>query len=121
MEQTTVPDRRQPDIRTLCSHIFADAHPCGSPALRGEAFCFYHHPAHTRVPTRAQRRAHIHTRRAAIRAAREPFTLPVPATRAELQRSLCEILRGIPRSQIDHRHAEVLASALQLAARSLRT
>ena len=26
-----------------CRHIFTDGHQCGSPALRGEKLCFYHH------------------------------------------------------------------------------
>jgi len=28
-----------------CHHIFADRHRCGSPALRGERFCYFHLPA----------------------------------------------------------------------------
>ena len=27
-----------------CHHLFPDAHRCGSPALRGETICYYHHP-----------------------------------------------------------------------------
>ena len=27
-----------------CNHLFPDQHRCGSPALRGQAFCYFHHP-----------------------------------------------------------------------------
>jgi hypothetical protein len=27
-----------------CHYLFPDNHYCGSPSLRGEAFCFFHHP-----------------------------------------------------------------------------
>lgn len=28
----------------LCHHILPDGHQCGSPALRGEDYCYFHHP-----------------------------------------------------------------------------
>jgi len=37
-----------------CHHLFPDQHRCGSPALRNEPFCYFHHPE--RKPTRAPRR-----------------------------------------------------------------
>ncbi len=27
-----------------CHHIFPDAHRCGSPSIRNQAFCYFHHP-----------------------------------------------------------------------------
>jgi hypothetical protein len=27
-----------------CHHLFPDSHRCGSPALRGQNFCYFHHP-----------------------------------------------------------------------------
>ena len=56
------------EIRTLCHHILppsdsAPAHTCGSPALRGESFCFYHHPTRTSVPSRADQQARLRERR----------------------------------------------------------
>ena len=36
--------------RFLCRHIHTSGSRCGSPALRGESFCYYHHT--TRRPAR---------------------------------------------------------------------
>ena len=38
----------------FCTHIFADGHVCGSPALRGDMFCYYH--SRDRQRTRILRR-----------------------------------------------------------------
>jgi len=110
----------QPEIRTLCTHTFAPtlsapARPCGSPALRGESFCFYHHPARERVPTRTEIRA----RRAQIKAARRSFTIPLPATRDELQGSLTHIARLIAADHIDLRRARQLLATIESAGRGL--
>jgi hypothetical protein len=34
-----------------CHHLFPDDHRCGSPSLRGEAFCYFHHPDRQPVAT----------------------------------------------------------------------
>jgi len=31
-------------IPATCTHLFPDSHRCGSPALRGQDFCYFHHP-----------------------------------------------------------------------------
>ena len=108
------------DVRTHCSHIFqpteeSPAHACGSPALHGEQFCYYHHPAHQRVPTRSQRRAQVRARKAA----RRSFTIPTPATCQEALRSAGQILALLAADQIDLRHAGRLLFALDTAARNL--
>jgi len=33
-----------------CHHTFPDDHRCGSPSLRGEAFCYFHHPNRPPAP-----------------------------------------------------------------------
>jgi hypothetical protein len=42
-------------IPASCNHLFPDNHRCGSPALRGQTFCYFHHPdpqlAHQRKST----------------------------------------------------------------------
>ena len=45
--------------RLQCRHIFTDGHRCGSPCLRREPFCFYHHtarPPKPRTPLHRPRR-----------------------------------------------------------------
>ena len=107
------------DIRTRCRHIFqptanTPAHACGSPALHGEQFCYYHHPEHQRVPTRSQRRAQIRARKAA----RRSFSFPTPTTHAEIQRALGQVTSLLAADQIDLRHAGRLLATLNTAART---
>jgi hypothetical protein len=117
---TTQPNQNQ-EIRTLCSHVFpaTDASPnrlCGSPALRGQSFCFYHHPTRPHAPSRSQRRASLRARRLT----RQSFTLPAPTTRQELQRSLGQIITLVAADQIDLRRARFLLAALKSAGRHIR-
>ncbi len=35
-----------------CRHLFTDGHQCGSPALRGEELCYFHHTARRPNPRR---------------------------------------------------------------------
>ncbi|MGA1980899.1 MAG: hypothetical protein ABSG84_00390 [Acidobacteriaceae bacterium] len=120
MHRTTTQPNPNREIRPLCSHVFpatdaAPTHLCGSPALRGQSFCFYHHPTRPHAPSRNQRRASIRARRLA----RRSFTLPPPTTRDELQRSLGQLIRLIAADQIDLRRASILLTALQTAGKSL--
>jgi len=39
-----------------CHHLFPDDHRCGSPSLRNEAFCFFHHPDRQTAPKTAPAR-----------------------------------------------------------------
>ena len=36
--------------RFLCRHIHTSGSRCGSPALRGESFCYYHHTTRRPAP-----------------------------------------------------------------------
>lgn len=105
----------------LCSHVFpatptAPARPCGSPALRGQSFCYYHHPARTPAVTRAQRRALIRARQAA----RRVVTLQFPTTRDELVHAIYQVMALIAANQIDLRRASRLLTALRTAGSHLR-
>jgi hypothetical protein len=104
------------DIRVLCSHTLPDtntrpAHRCGSPALRGESFCFYHHPTRSVARNPRERRAH--------RTTRKNYTIPAPTCHADIQRSLSEVVRRIAANQIDLKRANLLLTALQIVARDL--
>jgi hypothetical protein len=116
----TIPRSPNQEILGFCSHIFAasataPAHSCGSPALRGQSFCYYHHPARPHVLSRDERRARVRSHRIA----RQSITLPIPTTRAELLGSLSKLLSLIAANQIDHRRAGILLRALNAAGKHL--
>jgi hypothetical protein len=99
-------------VGTLCNHLFGPtptrpARLCGSPALRGEAFCYFHHP--TRKPIREP------NERRARRIARQAFTLPLPTNSREVHRALCWVASLIASNQIDHRRSGQIIFALQTA------
>src|SRR5215471_627462 len=89
--------------RYQCRHIFTAGHRCGSPALRNEDFCYYHHT--TRKPAPKKRPL-------------APFDLelPIPEDRAAIQQALGQILQRIASNQIDPRRAGLLLYGLQIAA-----
>jgi hypothetical protein len=89
-----------------CTHIFPDGHTCGSPALRSERLCFYHHP----------------TRRASVRSthhARRGFTLAAPTNRRELLAALNQVIRRLASNKLDTKRAGILLYSLQVASQSL--
>ena len=44
LDQTETDQDTQPEPKKYyCRHIFTDGHRCGSPALRNQHFCYYHH------------------------------------------------------------------------------
>jgi len=90
-----------------CHQIFPDAHQCGSPALRGEAFCYYHHPDRKPVSNPYARRA------------RRGFTLPTPDTPEALQIALYSLIDRIASNQVDVHRAGLLLYSLQLAGNSM--
>ena len=99
------------DIRILCTHEFAGGHRCASPALRGESYCFYHHPTRAAVSNPNERRAR--------RIARQSFRLTLPTTQRELQIALNEVLLRLAANQIDTRRAGLLLFALQIVGQNL--
>ncbi len=84
-----------------CQHIFSDGHGCGSPALRGESFCYYHHP--TRPPVARERRG---------------FRLTHPTDPISLQHALGQILHQLASNRLDPRRASLLIYGLQIASRN---
>jgi hypothetical protein len=95
--------------RAKCNHIFPDAHPCGSPALRGEAFCYYHHPDRQPVADPYARRA------------RRGFHLPALTDHRSLRTALNEVVLRVAANKIDVRRAGLILYSLQIAARDLPT
>ncbi len=97
-----------PLARTVrpCRHLFTDGHQCGSPALRGEELCFYHHS--TRRPLKLQV---LHGRTSAA--------LPEPLDLHAIQRGLAELLRLTAAELIDLRVAAQLHRQLSTASQNL--
>jgi len=124
MHQPVQPSHSNPqshDIRVLCHHIFpptdsAPAHSCGSPALRGQAFCFYHHSGRKRALTRSEQQARNRERRLA----RRTVNVLLPRSRTELLHSLNQVMSLIAADQIDCRRAGLLLEALKTAGNALR-
>ena len=88
-----------------CHHTRPNGKRCGSPALRGEQFCFYHHP--TRRPV------------ARTRPVNPPFYLPPVADQETLQMAIAEVARRIADNTLDARRARLILATLQMAKANL--
>lgn len=88
-----------------CTHIKVTGIRCGSPALRGEQFCYFHQHAHRGVRKPAQSRLH-----------------PVAILEDEesIQSSLMEVVNGLIRNTIDLKRAELILRALHIAVKNAR-
>jgi hypothetical protein len=100
----------QSETRNHCRHIQPSGHRCGSPSLRHEPFCYYHHT--TRKPLT---KSEAQTRQART----TEFTLHEPDTRAAIQLNLGEIIRRIADHTLDPKRAGLLLYALQIASSNL--
>ncbi len=94
--------------RLQCRHILPEGRRCGSPCLRGEPFCYYHHTSRKPVQNLSRRRAR-----------QGAFTLPMPEDRAAVQLSIGEVLARIAQNQLEPRRAGLLLYGLQIALQSL--
>ncbi|MGA8938189.1 MAG: hypothetical protein WB439_03410 [Acidobacteriaceae bacterium] len=90
----------------LCTHRFLDNHKCGSPALRGELYCYFHHPRRRPTSNRYERQS------------RRGFTLPTPRSQREVQDAIGQITERLASNKIDVNRASVLLYGLQLASQS---
>ena len=90
--------------RFQCRHIFTDGHRCGSPSLRGENFCYFHHSTRKVVSDPYHR---------ALR--RNGLQLPMPEDRAALILAIGEILQGVATKAITTKEAGVMLYGLQIA------
>ena len=89
----------------ICTHIKATGHTCASPALRGEAFCYFHQRMIRGVPTPPKSRIH-------------PMALI--ESPEGIQVALMETINAIVRNTIDLKRANLLLRALSIAARNAR-
>ena len=87
--------------------IFTDGRRCGSPCLRGEDLCYYHHT--TRKPVAD----------ATPQDPRSTFDLPLPEDQSAIQLSIGQVLQRIAANEIDPRRAGLLLYGLQIASLNL--
>ncbi len=83
-----------------CAHIKADGIRCGSPALRGRSFCYFHHHNADHRPRRQTRSVNV----------------PFPEDAASVQVGLYNVMLAIIDRRIEERRAGQLLWALQIAA-----
>jgi hypothetical protein len=101
--------------RLACRHIHTAGNRCGSPSLRGEDFCYYHHI--TRRP--APKTEPSPDRDPYLVPSRVRFVLPSIDDRASIQQAIYEVLRRIAADEIDPRRAGLLLYGLQTASSNL--
>ena len=88
-----------------CTHIKVTGVRCGSPALRGEQFCYFHQRMIRGVRTPPHSRLH-----------------PIAQIESEeaIQVSLMEVINALARNTIDVKRAELILRALNIAVRNAR-
>jgi hypothetical protein len=93
-----------PNVR-VCTHIKVAGVRCGSPALRGEQFCYFHQRMMRGVSTPPNARLH-----------------PIALIENEeaIQASLMEVINPLIRNTIDMKRAELILRALHIAVRNAR-
>jgi hypothetical protein len=103
------PDPKGPNPMSLnkntrtCTHIKVNGVPCGSPALRGEVFCYFHQRMIRGVATPPKSRLH-----------------PIAQIEDEesIQASLMEVINALVRNTIDLPRAQLILRALNIATRN---
>ena len=104
MQTDTQPATTDPKRRYLCRHIFADGHRCGSPSLRKEPFCYYHHTSRRPAPAPGKFR-YIDSH--------EPFILPLIEDRTSAMQVASIILGRIASNDLDAARAIPIIACLR--------
>ena len=91
-------------IVTICSHIKDDGIRCGTPALHGRHFCYFHERAH--YP-----RGRISTRR---------YRAPIPDTFASLQIAMAHALQALMSGDLTPQEANSMMYGINLSTNLLR-
>ena len=86
-----------------CQHIKVTGVQCGSPAMRGEQFCYFHQRMLRGVKTPPNARLH-----------------PIAQLESEeaIQSSLMEVINALVRNHIDLRRADLIIKALHIAVKN---
>ncbi len=91
-----------------CRFVKANGLKCGSPALRGSPFCYFHARTRVYVPRR------LHT-------GEKVFEVPPLVTTAGIHEALDAIFQALACGNIDSKRAGSLLYALQIAQKNLET
>jgi hypothetical protein len=96
-----------------CRHIFTGGNKCGSPALKGDNFCYYH------TNTRKRRKPGSESYNAI---AREdyPLNLPVLDDPEAIQLAISDVVIALAAGVLDQRRAHSLLYGLQIASQHFR-
>jgi hypothetical protein len=95
---------RHPNVRT-CTHIKVTGQRCGSPALRGEFFCYFH----TRIIKGVQQRVDMQLHSMALLEDCE-----------SIQLSIMHVVDGLIKGTLDPTRARLIIQALRIAARNAK-
>jgi hypothetical protein len=89
----------------ICTHVMVTGVRCGSPALRGARFCYFHERMLNGVPTPKHARIH-----------------PIALLENEeaIQVALMEVVNAVLRNAIDNQRASLILRALNIAVRNAR-
>ena len=91
-----------PNVR-ICTHVKATGQTCGSPALRGEFFCYFHTRVIKGVPQRVDMRM-------------DPMALLEDPESIKL--SIMHVVDGLIKGTLDKTRARLILEALRIAARN---
>jgi hypothetical protein len=95
-----------------CEHIKANGHFCGSPAMRGRSYCFYH-ATHIGRQLRLQRYASL-----GLQA--PPIELPLLEDAASIQLALMQVTEALLQGTLDRKTAGLVLYSLQTASINVR-
>lgn len=96
-------------IIPTCKHIKDDGKICQSPAMRGDKYCYFHHPTRIRYQSSASSRAR-----------NRELQLPIPDSPVAIQRSINEVLNALLTNRIDPQIAGRVLFGLQTASLNTR-
>jgi hypothetical protein len=100
----TKPLPRHPNVR-ICTHIKVTGQQCGSPALRGEFFCYFH----TRIIKGVEQRVDMRLDPIALLEDHEAIQFP-----------LMNVVDGLIKGTLDRPRARLILQALRIAARNAK-
>src|ERR1700688_1860794 len=99
-----IPLPKRPNVRH-CTHIKVTGQQCGSPALRGEFFCYFHTRVIKGVPQRVDMRMD---------------SMALLEDCESIQLSIMHVVDGLIKGTLDKTRARLIIQALRIAARNAK-